>query len=401
MRTARILAVSILAMICAVSLSAQTLSSRQDRKAKLERDIKMLEKQLDAATSKRDNAASRLNILKAQTDARRELLKESEAELKAVEDSVRLCRRRIESATARLDTMTRYYTHLVGKAYRNRDSRLWYMYILASDNVGQGLRRYSYLRRLSARMNEQGREIISERERLESEKQRFDSLRVLAGRLRDERAAEVGKLRKEEDKSRELVKRLQQDRSRYISQLTSKRKEVEALNREIARLISQEIDGAGKGGTQPGVAGGRKTDTRIDTKLSNQFSANKGKLPWPADGRVVSHFGRNPHPVYSKLEMPFNNGVGIAVPTAAPAKAVFNGVVKQIVLIPGYNQCILVQHGEYFTFYCKLGSVAVKSGDKVKTGQVLGYVADGTDDTQLHFQLWKGKTPQNPENWLR
>ena len=68
-------------------------------------------------------------------------------------------------------------------------------------------------------------------------------------------------------------------------------------------------------------------------------------------------------------------------------KAVFNGVVKQIVVVPGYNQCVLVQHGEYFTFYCKLGSVAVKAGDKVKTGQVLGHVAIGLDDIQVHFQL--------------
>ncbi|MBR0290949.1 MAG: M23 family metallopeptidase, partial [Bacteroidales bacterium] len=56
---------------------------------------------------------------------------------------------------------------------------------------------------------------------------------------------------------------------------------------------------------------------------------------------------------------------------------------------------------EYFTFYCKMGSVAVKAGYKVKTGQVLGHVATIADETQLHFQLWKGREPQNPEKWLR
>jgi murein DD-endopeptidase MepM/ murein hydrolase activator NlpD len=146
---------------------------------------------------------------------------------------------------------------------------------------------------------------------------------------------------------------------------------------------------------------GGKTSTKIDKALSEQFSANQGKLPWPAEGRVVSHFGRSSHPVYTKVEMPFNNGVGLAVDRDAPVKAVFNGTVKQIVMIPGYNQCVLVQHGEYFTFYCKLGSVGVKSGDKVKTGQILGHVATMGDETQLHFQLWKGKTPMDPEKWLR
>lgn len=403
MRAAKTILAAFLALLCSLPLCGQSLTARKDKKARLERDIKVLEKQLDAATSKRDNAATRLNLLKAQTDARRELLRESEAELKAVSDSMRACQSRIDGAAARLDTMTRYYSRLVRTAYKNRDARLWYMYVLASDNVGQGLRRYSYLRRLSVRMNEQGRSIVEERERLEAQKRQLDSLSAQARQLRDERAAEVGKLRKEEEKSRDLVNQLQKDRSRYLAQLSSKRKEVEALNREIERMIRQEIEGGGQSGGKQGGRNtvGKKTDTRIDTKLSGEFSANKGKLPWPAEGRVVSHFGRNPHPVYTKLEMPFNNGVGIAVPKDAPARAVFNGVVKQIVVIPGYNQCILVQHGEYFTFYCKLGSVAVKAGDKVKTGQVLGHVADGDDDTQLHFQLWKGKAPQDPEKWLR
>ena len=248
-------------------------------------------------------------------------------------------------------------------------------------------------------MNAQGRRIIAERELLKAERARLDSLRNEARKLRDERASELNKLRKEEEKSQALVAQLQKDRRKYQDQLAGKRKEVEALNREIERLIAAAMgDGGGKG---KGKTGGKKTSTKIDQALSNEFSSNKGKLPWPAEGRVVSHFGRNPHPVYTKLEMPFNNGVGIAVDKDAPVKAVFNGVVKQIVVVPGYNQCVLVQHGEYFTFYCKMGSVAVKAGDKVKTGDVLGHVAVNADGTQLHFQLWKGREPQDPEKWLR
>ena len=308
------------------------------------------------------------------------------------------CKKEVDRVQARLDTMTYYYGRLVHNAYKNRDSRMWYLYILASENLGQGLRRYGYLRQLSSQMNEQGRRIGEERDRLQQEKQRLDSLRTQVRKLRDERATELNKLQKEEDQSRRLVDQLQKDRKQYQAQLNSKRKQVEALNREIERLIRAEMESGGKGKNK---GGGKKTKTQVDTVLSEQFAANAGKLPWPAEGRVVSHFGRNPHPVYTKLEMPFNNGVGIAVDKDAPVMAVFNGVVKQIVVIPGYNQCVLVQHGEYFTFYCKLGSVAVKAGDKVKTGQVLGHVAVGLEDTQVHFQLWKGREPQDPEKWLR
>jgi murein DD-endopeptidase MepM/ murein hydrolase activator NlpD len=98
--------------------------------------------------------------------------------------------------------------------------------------------------------------------------------------------------------------------------------------------------------------------------------------------------------------MPFNNGVTVAVARNTPVRAVFDGVVSQIVVIPGYNQCVLVQHGSYFTFYCKLKSVSVKAGDKIKTGDIIGTVDTLDGDTQLHFQIWKGTSPQNPESWL-
>ena len=381
-------------------LPAQSgLQGRKDRKARLERDIRLLEKQIEATNARSNSAATQLDLLHAQTQARRELLQESERELGEVSDSVRVCTKQIQALEARLDTMSRYYSRLVRSAYKHRDARVWYLYILASENLGQGMRRYGYLRQLSSRMNSQGREMRSEHEQLELKKARLDSLKAEARKLRDERATEVGKLRKEEDKSRALVSQLQQDKRKYQDQLSRKRREVEALNREIERMIADAMNGGGGKGDKGGK-GGKKTNTKIDQALSNEFSANKGKLPWPAEGRVVSHFGRNPHPVYTKLEMPFNNGVGIAVEKDSPVKAVFNGVVKQIVVIPGYNQCVLVQHGEYFTFYCKLGSVAVKAGDKLKTGEVIGHVAN-TDDTQVHFQLWKGRDPQDPEKWLR
>ena len=79
----------------------------------------------------------------------------------------------------------------------------------------------------------------------------------------------------------------------------------------------------------------------------------------------------------------------------------FDGVVSQVIVMPGYNQCVLVQHGNYFTLYCKMKSVSVKTGEKVRTGQVLGTIDTINGQTQLHFEVWKGNTPQNPESWLR
>ena len=99
--------------------------------------------------------------------------------------------------------------------------------------------------------------------------------------------------------------------------------------------------------------------------------------------------------------MPFNNGVNVSVAKGTKIQAVFNGEVKRVIVMPGYNKCVLVQHGSYFTFYCKLASVSVKAGDKVKTGQTIGVVDTIDGQTQFHFQLWEGQKPQDPEKWLR
>ena len=60
-----------------------------------------------------------------------------------------------------------------------------------------------------------------------------------------------------------------------------------------------------------------------------------------------------------------------------------------------------MQHGNYFSFYCKLKTTSVKAGDRVRTGQTIGEVDTINGQTQLHFQIWKDQTPQNPETWLR
>ena len=82
----------------------------------------------------------------------------------------------VDRVQARLDTLSLYYSKLVKSAYKNRDSKVWYMYILASENVGQAFRRAGYLRNLSAEMNRQGEKIIDTKSELQRE---MDSLSVL------------------------------------------------------------------------------------------------------------------------------------------------------------------------------------------------------------------------------
>lgn len=386
--------IAVLLAASAFRVSAQDLSSQRSRKERLEKEIAQIEQQLKDNSTKSANALNSLTLVRKQISNRKELLAESEAQLTSLNDTIARCQRRADLLQARLDTMTYYYGRLVRNAYKNRDARVWYMYLLASKNIAQATRRYGYLRSLSGTMNDKAAEIKETGKELADEISRLEGLRAAAQSLRDSRRKDLEKLKTEEARSDKLVSQLKKDKTRYQQQLSSRRKQVEALNKEIEKLIAQAMKASKSASKGSGKA-------PVDYVLSGEFKSNKGKLPWPADGPVVEKFGRHNHPVYTNLVMPFNNGVNISLQKGSEVKAVFDGVVQGIIVQTGYNKCVLVQHGGYFTFYCKLGDVRVKKGDKVKTGQVLGTVDTIDGQNQLHFEVWEETTPQNPETWLR
>ena len=386
----KIILTFILFLVSVVGLHAQDTRAQEAKKARLEREIAIIDRQLAENSSKSRAMLSNLTLIRKKISNRRALVAESDRQIRQISDNMYRKQRQINRLQARVDTLTNHYSRLVLSAYKNRDSRIWYMYMLASENIGQAFRRYSYFKNLSNQMNQEAKEILKMQEELVSEREQLAAMRKEAQEVKSERVKELEKLHKEEAQADNVVRKLKKNRKTYQNQLAAKKKEVVALNKEIERIVAAAMKGTSKKKSEP-----------IDYKLAEEFSKNKGKLPWPADGPVVGRFGRHFHPVFKNLELPPNNGMDIALAKGSGVKAVFNGVVKQVLVMPGYNQCVLVQHGNYFTFYCKLKSVNVKAGAKVKTGDVIGTVDTINGDTQLHFEVWKGTKPQNPESWLR
>ena len=386
----KIILTFIMLLVSVVGLHAQDTRAQEAKKARLEREIAIIDRQLAENSSKSSAMLSNLTLIRKKISNRRALVAESDRQIRQISDNMYRKQRQINRLQARVDTLTNHYSRLVLSAYKNRDSRIWYMYMLASENIGQAFRRYSYFKNLSNQMNQEAKEILKMQEALVSEREQLAAMRKEAQEVKSERVKELEKLHKEEAQADNVVRKLKKNRKTYQNQLAAKKKEVVALNKEIERIVAAAMKGTSKKKSEP-----------IDYKLAEEFSKNKAKLPWPADGPVVGRFGRHFHPVFKNLELPPNNGMDIALAKGSGVKAVFNGVVKQVLVMPGYNQCVLVQHGNYFTFYCKLKSVNVKAGAKVKTGDVIGTVDTINGDTQLHFEVWKGTKPQNPESWLR
>lgn len=139
--------------------------------------------------------------------------------------------------------------------------------------------------------------------------------------------------------------------------------------------------------------------------LSGSFEANKGKMPAPVTGRysVVSHFGLNSHPDISNIKIN-NSGIDIETAPGASARAVFDGEVSSVFRVSGYQNVVMLRHGNYLTVYAGIDDLSVKKGDKVKAGQSLGTVFADSDDNGrcvLHFEVRRERAKLNPEEWIK
>lgn len=395
------LLIVLLALVAAWGAGAQNSSVKrlESQRAQLEKDIARLNSMLNQNTMRSSEVLSSLTLVRRKISAREQLIASYDQTLKILNDSLRMCQRELDRLQARHDTLQLYYSRLVRGAYKNRDTRLWYMYILSSGSVNQAFNRMGYFRNLSSQMRDQAVKVQEAAAQMEAQRTRLNKIKTETNQLKQKVVDERSKLRTEEGDASKMVDKLKKDRKTYEKQLKEKNRQKEELNRKIADLIRQQTQkqsGSGKKSSK-----GKTTSTQIDTKLSNEFAANRGRLPWPVEGTVVERFGKHAHPVYKNVQLPQNNGVTLVVKRGTQAKAVFNGTVSQVVVLPGYNQCVLVNHGEYFTLYSKLKSVTVKAGQKISTGQVVGTVDTIGGEDLFHFELWKGSTPQNPENWLK
>jgi murein DD-endopeptidase MepM/ murein hydrolase activator NlpD len=142
-----------------------------------------------------------------------------------------------------------------------------------------------------------------------------------------------------------------------------------------------------------------KTETARseDSKFKVLESEKKNNFMWPVVGEVISKFGPKRAGLY-------NDGINIKAPEGTEVKAAEEGVVAYVGdELKGYGNLIIVKHsGNWITAYAHLSKAAVKGGDKVVRGQLIGYVGSTgrVNSAQLYFGLRQGKNALNPERYL-
>lgn len=286
-----------------------------------------------------------------------------------------------------------------------------FLFILSSKDFDQAMRRIRFVSDYASAHNKAARELNDTRKAIEATQNNIQSnkhnkSKLLVARERERKKLEAEKVAtgKEVASLKGQEKNLQQQKKKYEQQAV-------ALNRKIEQQIAWEIAEAerkarenNKKGTETrkAVTKGGYAMTAEERKLSGNFASNKGNLLIPVSGpyTIISHFGVQQHKQATKVQTN-NSGIDISVPKGTKVRAVFEGTVTSIFVLSGYNNSIIVRHGNYLTVYANVINIQVKKGQRVKTGQTLGTVATNEGSTVLHFQLWYERTKQNPELWIR
>lgn len=191
-----------------------------------------------------------------------------------------------------------------------------------------------------------------------------------------------------------MVTNLQKREQQIRKELDEKRRAYRVIEQEIEKILAAAV------GEERGSTGLRMTPE--EKILSNEFSQNMGRLPWPVTrGVVTSHVGKRNHDVLKRVQIE-NKGIGILTEAGAPVSAVFEGKVMMVAVMQGLNNTVLVKHGEYFSVYQNIVDVKVKKGDRVTLKMEIGRAFnDGVSKTsEIHFGIWKGTEVLNPEIWL-
>lgn len=291
-------------------------------------------------------------------------------------------------------------------------------FLFSSKSFGQATRRFNYLRQLERAMNREVGELRESADTLAAHELRLGELVSSHTNAVNELTAAKSVLDSRKAESKKVVDNLKNEQATLNKVLAEKRAYAKRLDEELDRIIAEEARRQreeeerrrrqqqsakpSQPGKKPSVSAGQSGVADADRALTGSFVSNKGRLLFPVAGKytIISRFGKSNYGDLDHVEVN-NSGIDISVAAGTPVRSVFDGEVSSIFFLNGYENVVIVRHGQYLTVYAGLGKISVSKGAKVKAGQTLGTVATTGGRSVLHFEVRKERTKLNPLEWVK
>tara|TARA_B100002051_G_scaffold152656_2_gene144350 strand:+ start:760 stop:1944 length:1185 start_codon:yes stop_codon:yes gene_type:complete len=353
------------------------------------RKIQEAEKILLETEKSKKLTVGRLNVINKQIKNRQNLIFNLRKDLEVQLDEIQIKRILISSLKRDLKVLNNEYSEMIYYSYKSKSSLDKLTFVFASKNYNQMFRRFNYIFQYSKFRKNQIQEINKVSEELETQEDRLVKVNLKQKSLLKEELNENNKLQKLKNSQRKIISNLRNKERELRKEINQRKIALQKLDRLIREIIRKENALL-------------KSDEDINLlEITEGFEMNIGKLDWPVKSGFISNkFGEHPHPVIKSIKVK-NDGVDIQTSNTSKVYSVYTGKVSTIAFIPGMNNVIIINHGEYFTLYAKLKNLKVDKGDVVSEGQIIADLVTNKDGiTQLQFQIWKNNIKLDPEKWI-
>ena len=381
-------------LFCFTASFSQSIADIKKKQERTEKEITYLNKLLKEARKDKSATVQKLNIINEKISKGKEMIRSLEGEVKFLEGLIadnETMKGRLESDKRR---MLDFYSKMVYETWKKRGEFNKLMYIFSSSSFRQAYSRYKYFEQVQNYSKKQLRKIELTNDSLTAVNSKLSDLLAQKYEVQSDIAAQNGELIREQNEANSYISDLKKKEKELSRKLKVEMKNRERFSAELKKLIA----------AQAKKSGSKTSDYKLTPEekvVSTDFAKNKGKLPWPVEqGFISEKFGVNVHPVFKQVKLS-NDGITITTSKNASVRSVFNGVVTEIMFIPGYNNVVIIRHGSYLTVYSNLVEVTVKKGDSVRMKQVIGKLAaNEKSNSTLNFQVWKDKDKLNPQLWF-
>jgi len=372
---------------------SQSKEDLETQKRKTQEQIQKTAKLLDETKQGRKKTYNNLLLLNEQISSRKSLIQKISQEVNLLDERIFENEESIASLQSDLEELKATYARMIQHAYRIKNSQNRLVFILSADDFNQAYKRLAYFRELAKFRRLQADAILKTQEEIKSQNLKLDSTKQDKLNLLTDQEREAKKLNSEVKEKNSIIEDLKSKEQTLRSQLQAQKQRADKLQREIERLIAEEA----KKSSAAGYA-----MTPEEQLISKEFGNNKGRLPWPvASGVITGKFGKQSHPILKGVYIN-NNGVDISTSKGSIVRSVFDGEVRKVFKVPGYQNAVIIRHGNYLSTYTHLESVYVSVGDKVSAKQSIGSVHTDVNsgETIVHMEVWYGQKVLNPEQWL-
>ena len=378
-----------------ISLSGYSQKSKEvleQRKLQLQEDINIANILLKKTQKDKALTLNQVRALDKKVSARAELITTVQSQIKNTERQISQMRKEILRNEKEIDILKNEYASTIKEAQKRGTPMQSWAYIFASDGIQQALKRLYFLKQYVGFRQTQVDEINDLQEKKKGNIAKEEQEKGVKIKLLSQEIAQKKILLNDREEQARAVKALKRKEAQVLTGIKKKRSELQKLEKQIQKIIKDELK------RQRNAA--RKKNASIQNSniseyeltpeaaaLAQNFSENKGNLPWPVKrGIITQNFGPNAVPGTSGVSIK-NPGVDIGTPKGSKVRSVFKGEVSTVVRIPGANRVVLIRHGNYFTVYSNLEDVYVKMGYQFEILDDIGSVASDaeTGESTLHF----------------